>query len=364
MKNIGQIVNKSNTGIWLLLLWMVCIAPQVFAGNKDRIGSNGGEQLKINPWTRSRGLANSNSASVKGIAATFLNVAGLALTHKMDLNVSYSSWLSGAGISVNSVGYGQRVGEYSVIGAGFQSMNFGDIKKTTTALPDGAGVYNASFNTFYLSYARAFSNNIYAGLTTKIVSEGLDNAKSNAVAFDIGIRYVTGKLRNISFGIALKNIGGQMQFSGDGLSTKVQVDEKEFTVGKRANGVELPSILNMGMTYDILIDETLDEARDRFNAKHRTSISFNFMSNSFGKDQMSLGVEQAYKELVMIRAGYLYENNISDASTSTIASSGPSFGATLSLPIKKLGSKLGIDYSYTATRNFSGTHSIGLNLNL
>ena len=350
--------------LFSVALAMLLAAPVVFAGNKDRIGSNGGEQLKINPWARSGSFANANSASVTGIESTFLNVSGLAMVKKMDLNLNYSSWLGGSGIGISSFGYGQRVGEYGVVGAGFQSMNFGDIKETTTALPDGSGTYRASYSTFYMSYAREFSNSIYAGFSAKVISEGISNIKASAVAFDFGIRYITGENRNIKFGIALKNIGGQMKFGGDGVSTKVSLDSKEFTVSQRTQGVELPSVLNIGATYDILIDEQDNSDTTGVRATHRISPSFNFMSNSFGKDQVSFGIEYSFKEFIMVRAGYLYEDKISDATLSTLAYSGPSAGLTVAMPLGHTGSTLDIDYGYRATRNFSGTHTIGLRLNL
>jgi len=345
-------------------LALMFVVPSAMAGNKDRIGSNGGEQLKINPWARSASFANANSASVTGVESIFLNVSGLAMTRKMDVNVSYSSWLGGSGVGINAIGYGQRVGESAVIAIGFQSLNFGDIKKTTTDLPDGSGTYTAQYSTAYLSYARAFSNSIFAGFTTKVISEGISNASASAVAFDFGIRYVTGKNENIKFGIALKNIGGQLKFDGDGLSTKTSIDSKEFTVSQRTQGVELPSVLNIGVTYDFLVGEQENSDSTGVRATHRVSPALNFMSNSFGKDQISFGIEYAFKEFIMIRGGYLYEDKITDASLSTLAYTGPSAGVTVAMPINKIGSTLDIDYAFRATRNFSGTHTIGLRLNL
>ncbi|UTW65007.1 PorV/PorQ family protein [bacterium SCSIO 12643] len=357
-------IKYNKVRLFTVALALMFVTPGLQAGNKDRIGSSGGEQVKINPWARSGSYSNANSASVVGVEATFLNVSGLAMTKKMDLNFNYSSWLGGSGIGISSFGYGQRLGDYSVVAAGFQSMDFGDIHRTTTDLPDGAGTFNAQYSTFYLSYAREFSNSIYAGVTTKVISEGISNANASAVAFDFGIRYVTGKNENIKFGIALKNIGSQMKFEGDGFSTLTTIDSKVFTVSQRTQGVELPSILNIGLTYDYLIGELSNSDSTGVRAMHRISPAINFMSNSFGKDQISFGIEYAFKEFVMARLGYLYEDQVTDASLSTLAYSGPSGGITVALPVNKTGSTLDIDYGYRATRNFSGTHTIGLRLNL
>ena len=94
---------KNNTVKFLVAALVLMFAiPSAYAGNKDRIGSNGAEQLKVNPWGRSASYANANSGSVIGLEATFLNVSGLAMTNKMDLNISYSSWLGGSGVGISA----------------------------------------------------------------------------------------------------------------------------------------------------------------------------------------------------------------------------------------------------------------------
>lgn len=347
----------------ILALAIGTINPVAMAGNKDRIGSNGADHIKINPWARSGGFGNANSASVGGIEATFLNVAGLSDMGKMDLNFTHNAWLGGSNTGLSSFGYGQRLGEYSVVGAGFQTFSMGDITRTTTQNPEGNGTFSAQYGTFYLSYAREFSNAISAGVTVKSISEGISNAKASAMAFDFGIRYQAGAYNNIKFGIALKNIGGELRFQGDGLDTKTTLDEKEFTVKQRTQGVELPSILNIGVSYDYLIGEFEDFEETGIRAMHRITPALNFMSNSFGKDQISFGVEYAFKEFVMFRAAYLYEDKIADETLSTIAYTGPSGGLTVAIPVNKTGSSLDVDYSYRATKSFSGTHSIGVRFN-
>ena len=58
------------------------VSATALAGNKDRSGSAGASELLINPWARSSGWASAGMSSVKGLEATFVNVAGLAFTSK------------------------------------------------------------------------------------------------------------------------------------------------------------------------------------------------------------------------------------------------------------------------------------------
>jgi hypothetical protein len=340
-------------------------ALNIYAGNKDRIGSAGGTQLNVNPWARSASFGNANSAAVTGIEATYLNVSGLAFLRKTEVAYNYSSWLSGSGIGLHAVAIGQRVGEYGVLGAGFTSFSLGDIKRTEVDNPDGdQGNFRAQFGQFYLSYAREFSNSIYAGVTAKFVTEGVANARANGAAFDIGIRYVTGVKDNLKFGVSLRNVGGKMRFQGDGLSTQVRLDDKQFTLSQRSEPYELPVNLNIGVSYDYLIGELANPEDETTIAMHRLTGALNFMSNSFGNDQVSLGVEYAFRERIMLRAAYLYEDQVVSEENNTTAFSGPSGGVTVSVPFNKKGTSLDIDYGFRANRIFNGTHTIGLMLNL
>ena len=67
----------------------------------------------------------------------------------------------------------------------------------------------------------------------------------------------------------------------------------------------------------------------------------------------------------MIRGGYVLEDGTwfsSDKRTS--AYTGPAFGASFIAPLGKKGTTFGFHYAYQMTENFSGTHSIGVKLDL
>jgi len=352
--------------LFLGSLAMLTVGSQTaIAGNEDRIAANGANQLLINPWARSSGLAHANMASVTGVESVFLNVAGLAFTPKTELNFTHTRWLTTSGVSLNTIGFGQRVGETSVLGISVMTTNFGEIDRTTTDQPDGtAGTYNLQYGNFALSYARAFSNSIYAGITARVTTEGLSNARANAVSFDAGIRYVTGKKEHIKFGIALKNVGAKMKFEGDGLSQKTTLDGKEFTLQVRSQDFELPSTLNIGFSYDYYLGEKADSTGSSIKSMHRITGMASFLSNSFGKDQFNIGAEYALKEMFMLRAGLVYEEDLFDEEENRNIISGPTFGGTVAVPITKNGGTFDIDYSYRVTRSLGGIHSIGARINL
>lgn len=328
----------------------------VWAGNPDRAGSAGASQLLINPWAASNGLVGANMASVRGLESVFTNVAGLAFIEQSELITSNSIYLKGTGIQLNSVGFATRVGSSGVLGLTVTSMKFGDIPITTEDLPEGGiGTFSPSFSNIGVSYSKEFSNSIYAGFTLRIIGESISNVKASGVAFDAGIRYVTGDNDRMRFGISLRNVGPPMRSAGDGLTVTAtpQGASSALTVLQRSERYELPSLVNIGIAYDVVTEEKLV-----------VELNGMFTSNSFTKDQFGFGAEARIGNNLELRAGYLYEQGLGSEDNVTTAYTGPSGGLTVKLPAGSSGSIIGLDYSYRTTNPFDGTHTIGLKISI
>jgi len=332
----------------------------VFAGNEDRAGQAGATELLINPWTRSSGWGGINIANVRGIESQYNNVAGLAFTKKTDVSYSFTEWLKGADVKINSVGLAQKVGETGVLALTVMSMSFGDIQITTNDLPEGGvGDYSPQFINIGLSYAKAFSNSIYGGITVRIISESASDVKAQGAAFDAGIQYVTGfneAKDNLKFGISLKNVGTPMKYSGDGLSFRGNppvATTYQQTIESRTATYELPSLVNIGVSYDFKLAEF-----------HRITAAGSFTSNSFTYDQFGIGAEYSFKDMFGLRFGYLSEQDLGSDEDRLTALTGLNGGVSIDIPLGKGGKKFGIDYSYRSTEFYDGSHGIGVRLML
>ena len=331
------------------------VATNLWAGNPDRAGSAGASHLLINPWARSSGLVNGSMASVNGIESTFLNVAGLAFVKRTELAFTNTQYLQGTGIKINALGFGQKVGKNSVIGLTVASMKFGDIPITEVDLPEGGiGTFSPSYSNIGLSYAKAFSNTIYGGITFRLISESIYNVRSNGMAFDAGIRYVTGERDNVRFGIALKNVGPPMRYRGDGLSITATIPTtgSSLTVEQRSEKYELPSLVNVGFAYDFLLGEQM-----------KFTPNLQYTSNSFTRDQYALAAELGWKDRVILRAGYQWEDGLTSDEERRTIFTGPGAGITVQHGTKA-GTILGLDYSYRVSNPFSGVHAIGVHIAL
>lgn len=362
--NIRGMKNILNYLLGLILIGSLILpASNAYSGNKDRSGQAGASELLINPWARSSGWGGVNTASVRGLEAMFNNIAGMAFTQRSELIFSHTQWLKGSDINIMSFGFAQRIGEAGVLGLSIMSMKFGEIEITTYDHPDPSegsiGTFSPSLMNINLAYAKVFSNSIYGGLNIKIITESISDVSAQGIAIDAGIQYVTGATENIKFGIALKNIGPTMKFSGDGMSFRGIVpahnnDNDQFTVEQRSADFELPALLNIGAAYDFNINEN-----------HRVTLAANFTSNSFTKDQYILGAEYSLKSYLMIRGAYTFEEGITSSSERTTVFTGPSAGLTVQVPLnKEKGTNFSLDYSFRATSPFNGTHSIGARITL
>lgn len=351
MKRILKVISISLfSGLFIIPV------KQSFGGNEDRVGQAGGQSLLINPWARSNGWGGANTANSNGLESMFLNVAGTASTKKTEILFSHNSYLVGSGVNINAFGLTQRVGETGVLGLCFSSMDFGNLMVTTVASPEGGlGTFKPSYVNIGLSYAKEFSNSIYGGLALKIISESTSDIGAQGVALDAGVKYVTGEKDKIKFGIALKNVGPRMTYKGDGLSFRgvVPATGTNMTIEQRSSSFDLPSLVNIGGSYDFILDE-----------KNKVTLAANFTSNSFTKDQYSLGLEYSFRTYFMVRGGYLYEKGITNADTRSTAYTGPAGGFTFEVPLNSTGTTFSLDYGYRTSNPFSGSHIIGARINL
>lgn len=336
----------------------------VLAGNQDRVGSAGATELLINPWSRSSAMGDAGVASVSGLEGTFMNLGGLAMLKKTELGAVRTNLYGKDVAKMNAIGFGQKVGESNVIALTYTGVNFGNIPVTTVDNPEGLGTtFSPRYTILGLSYARVFSNSIYGGIQLKLINEQISNARANGVAFDAGIKYVTGEKDQIKFGINLKNVGPPMSYSGDGfsltstLAAVTPVNDFITTSTMPSAKFELPSQVNISFSYDFLFGEV-----------GRLTAAGCYTSNSFSKDNYRLGVEYTHtikKAIFGVRAGYAYEKNMFDSVLRTSAFTGPSAGASVDFgKDPKSSTLIGIDYCFRATNFLAPTHAIGVRITL
>jgi hypothetical protein len=343
------------------------VSTSVFAGNPDRAGQAGATQLLINPWGSSSGQGGANMASISGVEAMSFNAAGIMGVRNNEFDVSHAIWLGGLGISINSFGFCQKLGKdkENAIGVSITSFDFGNIALTTETHPENSSqTYTISMLNLGLNFAHRFSDNITAGFIVRTLSEGVPSVSTQGISLDAGIQYVAGKSDRYHFGVALKNVGPALSYSGDGLSKRGILDGNTYsqTVEQRSQLFEMPSVLSIAGAYDIIVPDSA--------TKNKLSLGLSYLSNAFSKDQFALGLEYSLAGFLKLRAGFVYEDGLLSTSTISSAYAGPCGGVSVDIPFgkdkgdKDKARRFALDYSYRAAAQFGGTHTFGLRLNL
>jgi hypothetical protein len=336
----------------------ILTCTSLVAGNPDRQGEAGAHELLINPWARTSGLGSLNTAMVKGVEAMMLNPAGLARGSRTEVSVGNTQYLVGSDIKLNSIGLAQKVGKNGAFGLSLVAVSFGKLKVTTTDQPAGTGAtFSPSFFNLALSYAHSFENKVSVGLVVRSVNESTSDLSATGICFDAGVQYVSGEKDQLKLGIAIRNVGSRMRFGGEGLSKELDNPNSGtisylLTYDQQSASFELPSLLNMGLSYDFLI-----------GTKSRLTALSSFTANSFSRDELGLGLEFGYREIFLIRGAYKFD--VKGDSGSSNIETGLSGGVTFDIPVsKESDTRLGVDYSYRQTRILGGTHNFGLRISI
>ena len=356
----------SSKGV-LLACILGAITLPASAGNKDRTGQAGASELLVNPWGRSSGVFGMDGAHVSGIEAMRVNIAGLASgTQRTEVGFSYNRFFGSADVNVANAAISQRLGKAGVLGVNLLSMNYGEIKVRTTNDPSGNGTYRPQFLNISVGFSREFAAGIKAGVSTTVISEQISNVGATGVSFDAGVQYTTGARDNFHFGVVLRNVGTNMQFTGQGLSFNAEAQNNNLytnTVQLPSESFQMPTYLNLSTSYDFYLDGNKYQTDSAELPKHRLTPMVSFTSNSFLNDYIGGGVEYGFRELFALRGGYRWEQGIGDNSFYT----GVSAGATVMTSLGKgeRSPRVAIDYSFRPTqRPANGVHAVSLRFQL
>ena len=289
-------VSKLLTVLMALLL-VLGLSFQAFAGNPDKRGTAGAMELLIPMGAKGTALAGSNIASVTGVDAMYWNPAGITcMNSNIETSFSYMKWIADVNISYGALAFKTGLG---TLGLGFQSLGFGDIPVTTEQFPNGNGAFfSPQYMTAIVSYSRAMTDRTFIGVNAKFVSEKIVETSASTVAIDMGVQYISEF--GVRVGVVLKNFGQPLKFDGTDLDRQVEMPDTPPNTPTRylrlqADQAELPSLFEIGLGYD-------------FSPMEKTMLSFNgaFRHNNYSTDQILVGLEANYNDILFLRGGYEY----------------------------------------------------------
>lgn len=331
------------------LLMVIGVSLTALAGNPEKKGTAGAEELLIPVGARGIALGGSPVASISGIDAMYWNPAGVAHSNQtVETAFSYMNYI--ADIGVTNLALTTKTG-FGTIGFSFQSLSFGDIAMTTEDQPNGTGTfYSPQFFTIGATYARAMSDRIYVGVNFKMISETIVETRASTFAVDMGVQYKTSY--GVQLGVVMKNFGAPIQYAGGDLEREVDLDDTPPGAPQRwltllAEKNELPSSFEIALAYDMT---PMEKSLVTFAGTYRT--------NNYLNDQLCVGVEASYDDMLFIRGGYDYSLNEGDESAGKSSYLyGPTFGFGLLYPVTPT-MKMAFDFAYRTTSDYFDNNMI------
>lgn len=294
--------------------------------------------LRISPDARSGGMADVGIATSPDANAAFYNNAKSVFAADIaGININYIPWMSETGFNdvylATFAGY-YKLDDKQAVTASMRYFSLGDIQFVDMS-GNKLETYQPREIAVDLGYARKLSQKLSLGIALRIVNSGLatnqyvgGNIYENgtSAAGDISMFYDARnpKGEGISAGMALTNLGAKISYSQDvrqkdylpaniGLGvayTKVIQSKSKLVIGADLNKLMVPTPPeNTAADYD-----------DKMNSYYNKGVvsswfsSFGDAPGGFSEEiqeiNLSVGAEYIYNDLVMIRAGYFYENKV------------------------------------------------------
>ncbi|MGD1044930.1 MAG: PorV/PorQ family protein [Bacteroidota bacterium] len=318
------------------VLFGLILLSSAYAGDNNRTGTAGAQELLIPVGARDLALGGSSVASTNGVDAIYWNPAGLAKENSVEAMFSHLNYFANIGVEYGVIGV--NAGDFGNIGFSMTSVNFGNIPVTTEDLPDGTGqTYSPTYLTLGMTYARMLSDRISVGATVNIINESIMNTSANAVGFNIGVRYDGIGIPGLNLGIVLKNVGTNISYGGSGLyrtGTTSSDLRGQQTYSLVAATAELPSQMELALAYDYKLGET-----------NQISLFGDFENNNYSTDVWRFGAELTLINLLSLRGGYtLAPNDPVDATGASSYLYDYTMGAGIKCDLG--GATIAVDYAY------------------
>lgn len=348
-----------------------------------KLGTTGAQFLKIGVG-RGAAMGEVFVAVSDDASATYWNPAGLAWLKNRELQLHHNAWI--ADLSHDYLSIVLPFSGFGTIGISVTTLMMGKLEYLTVDDPatrqreDTASsvFFNAMDLAFGVSYARMFTDKLSAGITIKTVQQRIWDMSASAVAFDFGTFYNTG-FKSLRIGATLTNFGTELSFAGRQLdmATKMEYDSTGSIIRERiptrlkTTPSPLPMLFRFGLAYNII---------DQPNSK--LTIAADLMHPSDNYEQVGLGLEYGFNNLLYLRTGYKMYTNIDylkamtggepiiDTTNNEITGYEWGEGAWLlnnlcggiGLNLKAQNLRFKLDYAYMNKGVLSHTHKVGFGL--
>lgn len=340
---------KNIKTIFALILLMILIQSQSIFSQRQKLAQTGMKFLNVSLDARASAFGDAVTSLENNSSAMFYNPASMARFEGIaDVSLGQTNFIADINYYNASIAFAPFDGDYGVFGFSFVSVDYGDFYGTVRADNDqgflDVGTFSPTAIAFGFGYAKALSEKFAVGGNVKYVRQSLGTSvisnlvvdpvtngyisgttqdnKLDVLAFDFGVIYKTG-FKSLNIGMSIRNFSREVKY--------------------KEEGFQLPLIFQIGTSFNISDLLELD--------KNEHSILFTADANHPRDfpEQILIGVEYTFMNLLSIRGGYSAPNDERDIT------------AGIGLKQNIEGLNLGVDYSYTDFGVFNSVHRITIN---
>lgn len=312
-----------------------------------RQGTRGANFLHIGVGARGGAMAGAIGASVTGPLAWYWNPGGAGTSEGFSV-------VAGRQNLYGDLGLGQTYAAASipllggVVGVNLNTLNSGDIKRTSEANPFGerlgGNVFQWTSTAIGLGYARRLTDRLSVGGQAKYIQEGIPDANTKWIAFDVGTQFNTG-LYGIVLGGAIQNVAGTARADGALIQRVISsTDGSVFRENRRVDfytkKTEIPVEFRLSVGSELL--GTSNALFGGAGGNSTLNIEGAVNETTDAATQYALALEYGFRNVLFVRGGKRMYND--DRERGDVGTTGLAGGFGLRFPLK--GRNVRFDYSY------------------
>jgi hypothetical protein len=231
-----------------LALILFCVPALGYATDKNA-GTSGAQFLKIGAGARPAAMGEAFVGIADDVNAVYYNPAGLAGLTATEFTAMRTQWFQDANYDFGAIALPTDIGVFGISAA---TLKIEDFEKR--AADEG---FDGNFDTldaaYGLSYGRALTDRLSAGITMRYVTQKIDTASAQAWSTDLGILHRF-ENRPVSIGFAIRHLGQEVKFNEEGDPQPLTLDlgsGMKFFNERLLLGVNLKKPRDNGLQYGL-----------------------------------------------------------------------------------------------------------------
>ncbi|MCS7000007.1 MAG: PorV/PorQ family protein [Bacteroidota bacterium] len=285
------------------------------AGEFRKVGAAGAQFLKIGVGARANGMAGAFTAIANDPSALFYNNAGIVDIKGYMGSFSYIQWFGG--YSHNFIAGIVPMGENYRAALSVTSFTSGPIPFATIQDENRLNTtYSITDVAIGGTFAAQLTDQFSFGVTLKYIQNGIGGMSASGILADVGTMY---RFRGVRLGFSISNLGPPLQFSGGDLNFRTdllrELQYQQIDASYLVNPFNAPISLKAGLAADLttellgLYDSDPNLAINQ-SREHRWLMALEFETLSDVPEQLAIGTEYTWNDLLSIRAGYRYNQSV------------------------------------------------------